>query len=115
VSTKRVGIIIPSSNRMVEQEMVQAFPRGVQPHVTRLRMTGPNRGPLDAVMPVGDNRPVLCTDPHVTVDPNLLPLDDVIAAADLLIIAAPHAEYATLETDKPVADIWNLLGKGVQV
>jgi UDP-N-acetyl-D-mannosaminuronic acid dehydrogenase len=58
---------------------------------------------------------VLCTDPHVTVDPNLLPLDDVVAAADLLIIAAPHAEYAGLETDKPVADIWNLRGKGVQV
>jgi UDP-N-acetyl-D-mannosaminuronic acid dehydrogenase len=58
---------------------------------------------------------VLCTDPHVTVDPNLLPLGDVVAAADLLIIAAPHAEYARLETDKPVADIWNLLGKGVHV
>ena len=49
--SKRVGIIIPSSNRMVEQEMVQAFPAHVQPHVTRLRMTGPNRGPLAAVMP----------------------------------------------------------------
>jgi maleate isomerase len=47
----RVGCIIPSSNRMVEQEMVAAFPAGVQPHVTRLRMTGPNRGPLDAVLP----------------------------------------------------------------
>jgi maleate isomerase len=50
-TAKRVGIIIPSSNRMVEQEMVQAFPAGVQAHVTRLRMTGPNRGPLTAVMP----------------------------------------------------------------
>jgi maleate isomerase len=49
--TARVGCIIPSSNRMVEQEMVSGFPAGVQPHVTRLRMTGPNRGPLDAVMP----------------------------------------------------------------
>jgi maleate isomerase len=49
--TARVGCIIPSSNRMVEQEMVAAFPAGVQPHVTRLRMTGPNRGPLAAVMP----------------------------------------------------------------
>jgi maleate isomerase len=48
---KRVGIIIPSSNRMVEQEMIRAFPQGVQAHVTRLRMTGPNRGPLAAVMP----------------------------------------------------------------
>src|SRR6202035_3954997 len=49
--TARVGVIIPSSNRMVEQEMVQAFPAGVQPHVTRLRMTGPNRAPLAAVLP----------------------------------------------------------------
>jgi maleate isomerase len=47
----RVGCIIPSSNRMVEEEMVAAFPASVRPHVTRLRMTGPNRGPLDAVMP----------------------------------------------------------------
>jgi maleate isomerase len=49
--TARVGCIIPSSNRMVEQEMVAGFAPGVQPHVTRLRMTGPNRGPLDAVLP----------------------------------------------------------------
>ncbi|HEV3373277.1 MAG TPA: hypothetical protein VG145_12075 [Xanthobacteraceae bacterium] len=49
--TMRAGCIIPSSNRMVEQEMVAGFPAGVQPHVTRLRMTGPNRGPLDAVLP----------------------------------------------------------------
>ena len=49
--TARVGCIIPSSNRMVEQEMIAAFPAGVQPHVTRLRMTGPNRGPLASVLP----------------------------------------------------------------
>jgi maleate isomerase len=49
--TVRVGCIIPSSNRMVEQEMIAAFPAGVQPHVTRLRMTGPNRGPLATVLP----------------------------------------------------------------
>jgi opacity protein-like surface antigen len=34
--TARVGLIIPSSNRMAEQEMVPAFPAGVQGHVTRL-------------------------------------------------------------------------------
>jgi maleate isomerase len=49
--TARAGCIIPSSNRMVEQEMLAAFPPEVKPHVTRLRMTGANRGPLDAVMP----------------------------------------------------------------
>jgi len=58
---------------------------------------------------------VLCTDPNVTTDPRLLPEDEVIRQADLLIIAAPHAEYRDLATDKPVADIWNLLGQGVVV
>lgn len=49
--TARVGLIIPSSNRMVEQEMVHAFPSGVLPHVTRLRMTGPNRMEHDQLIP----------------------------------------------------------------
>ena len=56
---------------------------------------------------------VLCADPYVTVDPNLLPLDEVLAQADLLVIAAPHPEYRDLVTDKPVADIWNVLGTPV--
>src|SRR5688572_30746410 len=47
----RVGLIIPSSNRMVEQEMVPAFPGGVCPHVNRLRMTGPNRMGHDQLIP----------------------------------------------------------------
>ena len=47
----RIGLIIPSSNRMVEQEMVAAFPAGVQAHVTRLRMTGPNQVALPQLLP----------------------------------------------------------------
>ena len=31
------------------------------------------------------------------------------------MIAAPHAAYRDLATDKPVVDIWNLLGHGVTV
>jgi UDP-N-acetyl-D-mannosaminuronic acid dehydrogenase len=58
---------------------------------------------------------VLCTDPYVTVDPGLLPLDEVVARSDLLVVGAPHPEYADLATDKPVADIWNVLGQGVTV
>jgi UDP-N-acetyl-D-mannosaminuronic acid dehydrogenase len=58
---------------------------------------------------------VLCTDPHVTADPDLKPLAEVMSQADLLIIAAPHPEYTGLQTAKPVADIWNVLGKGVVV
>jgi maleate isomerase len=49
--TARVGLIIPSSNRMVEQEMVAVFPAGVQAHVTRLRMTGPNHAAFAELVP----------------------------------------------------------------
>jgi UDP-N-acetyl-D-mannosaminuronic acid dehydrogenase len=58
---------------------------------------------------------VLTTDPYVTTDPRLLPLDDVLAESDLLVVATPHPEYQEIETDKPVADIWNVHGAGVQV
>ena len=58
---------------------------------------------------------VMCTDPYVTTDPALRPLPDVIAKSDLLVIAAPHPEYRELVTDKPVADMWNILGKGVRI
>ncbi len=47
----RVGLIIPSSNRMAEQEMISAFPAGVVAHVTRLRMTGANHLPFDQLIP----------------------------------------------------------------
>ena len=58
---------------------------------------------------------VLCSDPYVTSDPDLRPLDEVIARSDLLMIAAPHPEYRELKTSKPVADIWNIRGEGVRV
>jgi UDP-N-acetyl-D-mannosaminuronic acid dehydrogenase len=58
---------------------------------------------------------VLCTDPYVTVDPKLVPLEQVLAEADLLVIGAPHPEYRDLRTSKPVADVWNILGEGVQI
>jgi UDP-N-acetyl-D-mannosaminuronic acid dehydrogenase len=60
-------------------------------------------------------RHVLTTDPHVTSDPELVPLDRMLAAADLLVVATPHPEYLDLETDVPIADIWNVLGRGVRV
>ncbi len=58
---------------------------------------------------------VYCTDPYVTADASLLPLGDVVDRSDLLIIGAPHPEYAGLATDKPVVDIWNIRGQGVLV
>ncbi|HEX4402404.1 MAG TPA: nucleotide sugar dehydrogenase [Galbitalea sp.] len=62
-------------------------------------------------------RAVLGTDPYVddSVDDTLLPLDLVLQKSDILVIATPHAEYRDIVTDKPVADVWNLLGKGVVV
>ncbi len=60
-------------------------------------------------------RQVLTTDPFVTVDPDLLPLEEVVARSDLLVIATPHPQYRDLVTDKPVADVWNILGNGVRV
>ena len=39
-SRARIGIIIPSSNRIVEQELVPLYPPGVEVNITRLRMAG---------------------------------------------------------------------------
>jgi UDP-N-acetyl-D-mannosaminuronic acid dehydrogenase len=58
---------------------------------------------------------VLCTDPHVRTDDSLVPLERVLAEADLLVVATPHEEYAGLQTDLPVADLWGRLGRGVRV
>jgi len=60
-------------------------------------------------------RDVLCTDPYVTVDPDLVSLDEVCRRADLAVIGTPHQVYADLTVDVPVVDIWNLGGRGVRV
>lgn len=58
----------------------------------------------------GQARAVLTTDPFVTTDPELMPLDDVIAKSDLLILCAPHAVYRDANfKGKPVFDVWSHL------
>ena len=58
----------------------------------------------------GQARAVLTTDPLVTTDPELRPLDDVIAESDVLILCAPHAVYREADfKGKPVFDIWGHL------
>jgi UDP-N-acetyl-D-mannosaminuronic acid dehydrogenase len=57
---------------------------------------------------------VLCTDPYIA-DPRFVPLEEVLAAADVLVIATPHREYVDLKTDRPVVDMWGLTGNGVLV
>jgi UDP-N-acetyl-D-mannosaminuronic acid dehydrogenase len=58
---------------------------------------------------------VLATDPYVTSDQSLIPLEQVLSEADLLIVAAPHNAYRDLATPLPVVDVWNLLGRGARV
>jgi len=58
---------------------------------------------------------VLCTDPYVKNDPRIVPLQQVLDESDVLVIATPHPEYRDLVTDKPVADMWNVLSGGVRV
>jgi UDP-N-acetyl-D-mannosaminuronic acid dehydrogenase len=57
---------------------------------------------------------VLCTDPFVVTDPDLVPLEQVLAESDLLVIGAPHKAYASIDTDLPIVDMWNLMGEGVR-
>jgi len=55
---------------------------------------------------------VLTTDPFVTTDRDLLPLDDVIRRSDLLILCAPHSAYRDLDfAGKTVVDVWGFLTK----
>ena len=59
---------------------------------------------------IGHTRGVLTTDPFVTSDPELRPLEEVIAKSDLLILCAPHAAYRDINLrGKPVFDVWGYL------
>ena len=59
----------------------------------------------------GAAREVLTTDPLVTTDPDLLPLETVIEKSDLLILCTPHQIYRTADLrGKPVVDVWGVLG-----
>lgn len=57
-----------------------------------------------------ETRAVLCSDPHVP-DPTLVPLERVLAEADVLFLAAPHALYRDLAVRPGVVviDVWNHL------
>jgi UDP-N-acetyl-D-mannosaminuronic acid dehydrogenase len=52
---------------------------------------------------------VLCTDPYVTVDDDLAPLDQVLEQADLLVVGAPHQAYASIRPTVPFTDVWGIL------
>jgi UDP-N-acetyl-D-mannosaminuronic acid dehydrogenase len=55
-------------------------------------------------------REVLTTDPFVSGDDDLLPLDEVVSRSDILILCTPHEVYRTISLrDKPVVDVWGYL------
>lgn len=55
-------------------------------------------------------RKVLTSDPFVTTDPNILPLDQVVERSDILILCTPHSVYAEADLKgKPVVDVWGFL------
>jgi len=58
----------------------------------------------------------LTTDPHIRTDPALLPVEEVIAKSDILILCAPHSVYRELNLEgKEVIDIWNFwAGRGAR-
>ena len=58
---------------------------------------------------------VIASDPFVADDPNLTPLDVVLDQSDLIVVGAPHRQYADLAIAQPVVDIWNIRGDGVLV
>jgi len=61
-------------------------------------------------------RRVLTTDPYVLHDPELRPMEEVVAGSDLLILCTPHAVYNRLDLrGKPVVDIWHRLSQAPAV
>jgi UDP-N-acetyl-D-mannosaminuronic acid dehydrogenase len=60
-------------------------------------------------------RRVLCADPYVATDPDLVSQEELLAGADLVIIGAPHRRYATLDIAAPVIDVFNVRGDGVLI
>ena len=58
---------------------------------------------------------VLATDEYVT-DDRLVPLDEVLAEAEILVIGAPHRAYRSLDLEgREVVDIWNATGAGIRL
>jgi UDP-N-acetyl-D-mannosaminuronic acid dehydrogenase len=58
---------------------------------------------------------VLATDPYVR-DDRLVPLDDLLARSEVLVLGAPHAAYRGLEVGgRDVVDLWGLMGGGIRL
>ncbi len=60
------------------------------------------------------SKEVICSDPYVQ-DSRLVPLEEVLERADIVIIATPHSDYKNLKFNGPIIDIWNQMGEGVLI
>jgi len=58
---------------------------------------------------------VVCADPYVTADPDLVSQEELLDTVDLVIIGAPHKRYATLDITAPVVDVFDVRGHGVLI
>ena len=58
-------------------------------------------------------REVVCTDPYVA-DPRLVPLQEAIERADIIILGVPHSVYRELKfpPGKTVVDVWGFWARG---
>jgi len=58
---------------------------------------------------------VLSTDPYVKGDPELIPLEQLLAESDVVVLCAPHSVYLDLDLEgKIVIDIWNFWRRSAQ-
>ena len=58
---------------------------------------------------------VLCTDPYVD-DDRLVPLEQVMADAEVLVLGAPHRAYRGLDVGgRDVVDVWGITGQGIRL
>jgi len=58
---------------------------------------------------------VRCTDPYVD-DSRFVPLEQVLAESDIVILGVPHRTYRGIELGgRDVVDIWGALGPGTRL
>ena len=102
MNSARIGLIIPSSNRLTEPQFHRFAPAGVGIHVTRLRMTGKWHRPLaelgpaiaEAAAALGDAKPGVIVF-HCTASSMEAGLDGEKSVLDMIAGAAGSAAITT--------------------
>jgi UDP-N-acetyl-D-mannosaminuronic acid dehydrogenase len=64
-----------------------------------------------------ETRRVLCHDPYAKRVPDAVPVEQLLAEADVIFLAAPHPEYRDLiiPSERVVIDVWNFLSRPTPV